>query len=70
MCNNLANIARTYTSNIMQDINLLRSLSEKVNISPEINSYIYSITVFLRMNRAVTGGVTPNSTTHIKQYAR
>ncbi|KZZ93093.1 hypothetical protein AAP_02559 [Ascosphaera apis ARSEF 7405] len=53
-----------------EDINLLRSLSEKVNISPEINSYIYSITVFLRMNRAVTGGVTPNSTTHIKQYAR
>ncbi|KAI5303787.1 hypothetical protein KEM56_007193 [Ascosphaera pollenicola] len=61
---------RAHDNVIAQDIGLLRSLSEKVTIPPEVNSYIYSITVFLRMNRGVAGGVTPNTTTHMKQYAR
>lgn len=42
----------------------MADLSGKVRISAEIKSYIQNIATFLRMHRAVSGGISPRASQH------
>ncbi|KAL9101813.1 MAG: hypothetical protein Q9163_002960 [Psora crenata] len=37
---------------------------QKINVNVEISTYLQNIVVFLRMHRAVKGGITPLATSH------
>lgn len=48
----------------MQDINVLADLGKKVTVTAEIRAYLQNIVTFLRLHRAVGGGVSPRATHH------
>ncbi len=48
------------------EIRLLADASNKVNVTAEIIAYIYNIIAFLRLHRAVAGGISPNATQMLK----
>ncbi|KAI9763293.1 MAG: hypothetical protein M1840_000775 [Geoglossum simile] len=48
----------------MQDIDHIASLSEEVAYSTEVKSYVQHIVTFLRLHRAVAGGVSAQATRH------
>lgn len=49
---------------ISQDIRALADLSEKAIITAEVKSYLQNVVTFLRMHRAVGGGVSARATQH------
>jgi hypothetical protein len=49
---------------------MLRQLSEDVTISAEVNRYMQDVVVFLRLNRAVSGGVSPKATIYLDRLVR
>ncbi|PGH27680.1 hypothetical protein AJ80_00695 [Polytolypa hystricis UAMH7299] len=51
-------------------INTLRQLSENVTLSADVNSYLHNLIVFLRLNRAVAGGISATATSHFHQLVR
>jgi hypothetical protein len=55
---------------ISQDIETLTSLSKVVALSTDVRAYIHDIVVFLRLHRAVVGGVTAMATRHLNLLAR
>lgn len=48
----------------------LRQASHIVSISAEVNRYLHNIVVFLRLNRAVAGGVSVKATKHFVLVAK
>lgn len=55
---------------IKQDIEVLEKQSTNVTISTEIYRYIQNIVSFLRMHRAVQGGVSPVATKHFEKLVK
>ncbi|KAK2754492.1 hypothetical protein FQN54_006893 [Arachnomyces sp. PD_36] len=55
---------------IKQIIDLLRQLSEDVTISAEVNRYMQDIVVFLRLHRAVAGGISAKATNYLNRLVR
>ncbi|MCJ1275113.1 hypothetical protein MMC21_002913 [Puttea exsequens] len=49
-----------------EDIRAIADQSDKVTITAEILAYLHNIIVFLRLNRAVRGGVSPRATEHFR----
>jgi hypothetical protein len=48
----------------------LRSLSHAVSVSAEVTRYLHNIVVFLRLNRAVAGGISVRATKHFILVAK
>jgi len=48
----------------------MASLSEKTTLSIEIKSYLHNVITFLRLHRAVGGGVSPAATRALEKLAR
>ncbi|MCJ1341944.1 hypothetical protein MMC31_000122 [Peltigera leucophlebia] len=48
-----------------KDIRALTALKDRVVVAAEVNSYLHSIISFLRLHRAVGGGITPRATRHL-----
>ncbi|MCJ1337960.1 hypothetical protein MMC09_003244 [Bachmanniomyces sp. S44760] len=57
-----------YSSSLMivQDIETLMDLRDAAVISPEIVRYLQNVVTFLRIHRAVDGGISPAATKHFK----
>jgi hypothetical protein len=53
-----------------QDVAHLASLTEEVSVDIEVVRYQMNITAFLRMNRAVAGGISPVATKHLDKLMR
>ena len=49
---------------VSQNIQQLTELSTKVTVTSEIKTYQQNIITFLRLNRAVDGGISPRATHH------
>ncbi|MCJ1430242.1 hypothetical protein MMC29_008159 [Sticta canariensis] len=47
-----------------EDVRTLAALRDKVIITAEVNGYLHNIVTFLRLHRAVGGGITPRATRH------
>ncbi|MCJ1463514.1 hypothetical protein MMC07_002122 [Pseudocyphellaria aurata] len=47
-----------------EDIRTLAALRDKVTVTAELTSYLHNIVTFLRVHRAVGGGITPRATRH------
>ncbi|KAH0547553.1 hypothetical protein FGG08_000278 [Glutinoglossum americanum] len=54
----------------MQDIDHIASLSQSVAYSTEVKSYVQHIVTFLRLHRAVAGGVSARATQHFDALVR
>ncbi|KAF2806450.1 uncharacterized protein BDZ99DRAFT_95204 [Mytilinidion resinicola] len=52
------------------DLNALVASTAEVRISPEIRAYMHNIIVFLRLHRAVAGGISAASTRHFSALVR
>ncbi|KAF2431466.1 hypothetical protein EJ08DRAFT_696554 [Tothia fuscella] len=52
------------------DIDSLLQSSSKVRMSPDVRGYLHDIVVFLRMHRAVAGGISALATRHFHALAR
>lgn len=50
----------------MKEIEKISNMSGHINMSTEIKRYVQNIVVFLRMHRAVAGGVSPLATRHFE----
>jgi hypothetical protein len=48
----------------LEDIDRLAKLSAEVKITSEVRAYIHNIVVFMRLHRAVEGGVSAMATRH------
>jgi len=53
-----------------EDIDALVALTAAVRISPEIRAYLQNIVVFLRLHRAVAGGISSTATRHFSALVR
>ncbi|KAI9797558.1 MAG: hypothetical protein M1825_005986 [Sarcosagium campestre] len=53
-----------------EEIDLLTTQARSVTTTAEVRQYMQSINVFLRMHRAVGGGVTPQGTKHFELLAK
>lgn len=53
-----------------QDIGSLASASQEVQIDIDVLRYLMNIASFLRVHRAVAGGVTPTSTRQLERLAK
>jgi hypothetical protein len=53
-----------------QEIERLRNLSQSTMVSAEVRRYLQDIVVFLRLERGVAGGVTPNATSQFEMLTR
>lgn len=51
-------------------IDVLRSYSETVALTPETRRYLQDIVTFLRIERGVDGGITPRATRHFIAFTR
>lgn len=56
--------------NRLQDIETLAKLSATSTVSIEVRQYLQHVLTFLKMHRAVAGGVTPKATQHFELLAR
>ncbi len=48
----------------VKDIRKLAHLSQEVTVAAEVKAYLQNIVTFLRMHRAVEGGISPRATRH------
>ncbi|KAK3937652.1 hypothetical protein QBC46DRAFT_392073 [Diplogelasinospora grovesii] len=53
-----------------QDISRLAQAGQEVRVDVDVSRYMMNIVSFLRMHRAVGGGVTPTATKHLEQLAK
>ncbi|KAF1846868.1 uncharacterized protein K460DRAFT_280504 [Cucurbitaria berberidis CBS 394.84] len=53
-----------------EDLTHLTTLMSQVKISPEVRAYLYNIVVFMRLHRAVAGGISAMATRHFDTIAR
>ncbi|KAL9116944.1 MAG: hypothetical protein Q9187_006523 [Circinaria calcarea] len=49
-----------------KEVLLLTELSKKVNLEVEVRRYLHNVLTFLRMHRAVAGGISPQATKHFE----
>jgi hypothetical protein len=56
--------------NNSKDIDSLIELASKVRLSPDVRGYLHDLVVFLRMHRAVAGGVSALATRHFHALIR
>lgn len=54
----------------LQVVGQLRETSASVSTSAEVVRYIQDIVVFLRLSRAVAGGVSANANIHFSRFAQ
>ncbi len=54
----------------VQDIDALEHDSQAITVSPEITRYMYNIIAFLRLHRAVAGGISAGATKHFDQLIK
>lgn len=52
-------------TNMLQELDCLASLTTKVRISSEVRAYLHNIIVFMRLHRAVGGGISAMATRHL-----
>ena len=55
---------------VAKDLSTLSRLAQSVAIKAEVRRYLQDIVVFLRMHRAVDGGVTARASRDFEQLAR
>ncbi|MDI1489396.1 MAG: hypothetical protein OHK93_008674 [Ramalina farinacea] len=53
-----------------QELSVFKKAVSQVVISAEMKSYLFNVTVFLRMHRAVGSGITPVATRHLETLAK
>jgi hypothetical protein len=53
-----------------QDIESLQSQCDNVTITAEVHRYIHNIIVFLRIHRAVEGGISPVATKYFEKLVK
>ncbi|KAI9790692.1 MAG: hypothetical protein M1816_004833 [Peltula sp. TS41687] len=53
-----------------EEISELTSRSQAVTLGIDCDRYLHNIVVFLRLHRAVAGGISPRATKHFEQFAR
>jgi hypothetical protein len=58
------------TSDHSQDLAELVELTAQVKISSEVRSYLHNIVVFMRLHRAVAGGVSALATRHFNTLSQ
>ena len=49
---------------------MLVELSQKVTVTAEIKAYLHNVVTFLRLHRAVGGGISPRATQHFEILVR
>ena len=54
----------------IQEIERLIALSKAVRMVAEIRAYMHNLIIFMRMNRAVAGGVSSLATRHLHLLVR
>jgi hypothetical protein len=59
-----------YATNDLKQIEYLREASESVTTSAEVVRYIQDIVVFLRLSRAVAGGVSAKANNQFARFAQ
>jgi hypothetical protein len=57
-------------ANCMQELTLLAELTQKVKISSEVRAYLHNIVVFMRLHRAVAGGISALATRHFNMLSQ
>jgi hypothetical protein len=55
---------------MMQDLKLLSKRVADVKISSEVRAYLHNIIVFMRLHRAVAGGISAMATRHFSILAQ
>ena len=55
---------------MLQDLSILISRTQAVSITAEVKRYLHNIVVFLRLHRAVAGGVSAQATKHFDLLVR
>lgn len=55
---------------LFQMIGVLRELSDGVTISAQVSRYMQDVVVFLRLHRAVAGGISPKATNYLNRLVR
>lgn len=58
------------SANGLQEISLLGKLSQQIMVDVDILRYQMNIVAFLRLHRAVAGGISPAATKHLDQLIR
>jgi hypothetical protein len=53
-----------------EEITKLTSLTAEVKISSELRAYLHNIVVFMRLHRAVAGGISALATRHFNMLAQ
>ena len=59
-----------WLTNVLQDVGAMKNLVKEVSMTAEMKSYLQNVVVFLRMHRAVGGGVSPVATRHFDLLVR
>lgn len=62
--------ASTRTLTLAQDIEVLKALTAAIRVSPEVRTYLHNVIVFMRMHRAVAGGISAIATRHLNQLVK
>lgn len=58
------------TAKLLKKIDLLREASELVTTSAEVARYVQDIVVFLRLSRAVAGGISAKANNQLVRFAK
>lgn len=48
----------------------MKAATATVRVSPEVRAYLHNIVVFMRMHRAVAGGISAIATRHLNQLVK
>jgi len=54
----------------IQDLTELTELTAKVKIGSEVRAYLHNIVVFMRLHRAVAGGISAMATRHFNTLSQ
>lgn len=63
-------VKQSCMANCFQDLNELSGLTAKVRMSTEVRAYLHNIVVFMRLHRAVGGGISAMATRHFGVLAQ
>ncbi|KAK4696517.1 hypothetical protein P7C71_g1412, partial [Lecanoromycetidae sp. Uapishka_2] len=63
-------VSEPLNQELQLDIQTLSELGEQATISAEVKAYLHNIVTFLRMHRAVGGGISPRATQHFNILVR
>jgi hypothetical protein len=66
----MSQISLTFQVDMYQEINRLTTLTAEVKISSEVRAYLHNIVVFMRLHRAVAGGISAMATRHFNMLSQ